>query len=332
MTAPRRVLIVGVGSIGQRHVRCFLATGRVEVAICETDAEQAERVAGQYPVTAVHRSLDDAVQQGYDAAVICTPAPLHVPQASQLAGAGWHLLIEKPLSTSLAGIDDLLRIVRERNLVAGVAYVHRAHPVLADMRAALDAGRFGPIVQLVAVSGQHFPTYRPAYRQIYYARHATGGGAIQDALTHMLNAGEWLAGPIDRLVADAAHQVLPDVEVEDTVHLIARQGRVLSSYSLNQHQAPNELTLTVVCRDGTARYVAHEGRWLWMTEPGADWQVGQARPLERDELFVLQAEAFLDAVEGRRPPPCSLEAGLQTLRVNLAALEAVRSQSWQSVV
>ncbi len=49
------------------------------------------------------------------------------------------------------------------------------------------------------------------------------GGGNQNALTHLINAGEWLIGPVDRILADAAHQLLPGVDVEDTVHVIARQ-------------------------------------------------------------------------------------------------------------
>ena len=56
------------------------------------------------------------------------------------------------------------------------------------MKQEIDACRFGRIVQVIAVSGQHFPFYRPAYRETYYTDHATGGGAIQDALTHTINA------------------------------------------------------------------------------------------------------------------------------------------------
>src|SRR5215217_6265260 len=98
------------------------------------------------------------------------------------------------------------------------------------------------------------PFYRPAYRNTYYARRSSGGGAVQDALTHVLNAGQWLVGNIDRVVADAAHLAIEGVDVEDTVHVIARHGDLLASYSLNQHQAPNETMITVVCEGGTARF------------------------------------------------------------------------------
>lgn len=331
MSEQHRVLIIGVGSIGERHLRCFQATGRAEVAFVELSDALRSVIAERYGVRRSFSDLETALRERPGAAVIATPAPLHIPIATRLAEAGVHLLIEKPLSTSLNGIDRLRRLIQERQVVAAVAYVYRVHPTLRAVRAALVEGRFGRPVQLVAVGGQHFPTYRPAYRSIYYTDRNQGGGAIQDALTHVLNAGEWLIGPIERLVADAAHQVLEGVTVEDTVHVLTRQGSALGCYSLNQHQAPNENSLTVIGEHGTARCELHENRWRWMTRPGEEWHEESAGPLERDALFISQAHAFLDAVEGRAPPPCSLEDGIQTLRVNLAALASVEQGTWQPI-
>lgn len=326
-----RVLVVGVGSIGERHVRCFTQTGRAEVGLVEVNPELRRTVAERYAVSRSEPDLDAALRDPPDVAVVATPAPAHLPMATALAAAGVHVLIEKPLGTSLEGIDGLRAAIASRGVVAGVAYVYRVHPLLQAMRRAIAEGRFGRPVELVAVSGQHFPLYRPAYRTIYYNNRAAGGGAIQDALTHVLNAGEWLIGPIDRLVADAAHQALEGVEVEDTAHILARHGQVLASYSLNQHQAPNETTITVVCERGTARFEFHANRWRWMTEPAGSWHDESMDPLERDTLFIAQAHAFLDAVEQRQPPPCSLDEGLQTLRVNLAALASLDAAAWREV-
>jgi len=331
MSDPQSVLIVGVGSIGERHVRCFQATGRVRLAVCETNDDLRRRVAEQYGVRRSYASLDEALGDRHNAAVIATPAQLHVPMAIRLAQAGLHLLVEKPVSTSLDRIDELQEELRRRGRKAVVAYVLRFHPALHAMKRAIDAGRFGEPVQLVSIAGQHFPTYRPAYREIYYADHATGGGAIQDAMTHMLNAGQWLVGPVDSLVADAAHQVLEGVAVEDTVGLLARHGRVLASYSLNQHQAPNEWALTVVCRQGTARFELDAHRWRWMTEPDGPWHEETFGPLQRDTMFVAQAGAFLDCVQDNAPPRCTLDEGIATLRANLATLASVRERRWQVV-
>ncbi|MCA9049592.1 MAG: Gfo/Idh/MocA family oxidoreductase [Planctomycetaceae bacterium] len=331
----KRVLVIGGGSIGERHVRCFSRTGRCETALCEVNAELRQAVAERYSLPQSFATLEEAIGHNFDAAVICTPAHLHVPMAKQLADAGVALLIEKPLSISREGVEELQTLIASRNVPVAVAYVMRQHPALAAMRTAILEERFGNPVQVVYVGGQHFPFYRPAYRQIYYTRHETGGGAIQDALTHMVNAAEWLVGPISRLTADAQHCVLDGVDVEDTAHLMTRHrptsgssAEVLGSFSLNQHQAVNESSLTVVCDRGVARFETHGCRWLSCTQPDSPWTVEQSFALERDDLFVRQAAAFLDFLDGRCPPSCSLSEADQTLKVNLAALQSVHDGKW----
>lgn len=331
MSRRPSILIAGVGSIGERHLRCFIASGRTDVSFCEVNASLRRKIADQYVVEKSFDSFDRALAAKPDVVVICTPAHLHVPMALAAAQAGAHLLIEKPLSTNLDGVAALQQEIIQRSRIAAVAYVFRAHPALAAMRTAIRSGRFGKPVQIVATFGQHFPHYRPAYRETYYRNRATGGGAVQDALTHVINAGEWLVGPVDRLVADAAHQVLAGVNVEDTVHVLTRHGAVMGDFSLNQHQAPFEGTLTVICERGTARFEYHHARWRWATDPGGDWHDEPVGPLERDTLFAGQAGVFLDAVAGLKPPLCTLAEATLTLRVNLAILASVEKQSWQTI-
>lgn len=329
---PRsKLLVIGGGSIGQRHVRCFQQTRRVDVALCEANPEVRAAVSEQYGLGESFDDLAAAIAGRPDAAVICTPAHLHVAMARELIASDVPVLIEKPLSAALEGVDELLALTESRKGIAGVAYVYRAHPALEAMRQALQSGRFGQPVQVVAVFGQNFPFYRPAYREIYYRDRATGGGAIQDALTHIVNAAEWLVGPVTELVADADHLVLEGVTVEDTVHLIARHAKLLASYSLNQHQPANEGTLTVNCERGMVRFEIHRQRWLWTEHPEDPWQEEPCPPLQRDDLFLRQAHAFLDTIDGNAEPLCSLREGLQTLRVNLAALRSVESRRWEKL-
>jgi predicted dehydrogenase len=331
MAKVHRVLVVGAGSIGERHVRCFGETGRARVSVCEVNADLRRAVADRYSAEEAFADLGTALAAGPEVVVICTPAHLHVPLALAAVRAGAHVLVEKPLSTGFDGVAELLREVGARRPVAGVAYVYRAHPALAAMRGAIRSGRFGHPVQLVATCGQHFPLYRPAYRTVYYNDRATGGGAVQDALTHVVNAAEWLVGPVTRLAADIDRQVLEGVSVEDTAHVLTRHAGVMGCFSLNQHQAPNETTLTVVCTRGAARFEYHECRWRWAAEPGAPWADEPTPPLERDALFARQASAFLDAVESKADPLCTLAEARQTLAVNLAILRAAERGTWESI-
>ncbi|MEX0818795.1 MAG: Gfo/Idh/MocA family oxidoreductase [Pirellulaceae bacterium] len=330
MSPPTKILVVGTGSIGERHARCFQRTGRAEVSICEPNDDLRSQIAQRYELAHAFGTWDEALDSDFDAAVICTPAHLHIPMAIDVAKLKRHLLIEKPLSTNLDRIDELKQLVDASSVAVMAAYVTRVHPALAAMKSAIDSGRFGRPVHVVGCSGQHFPTYRPAYREIYYRDRATGGGAIQDALTHLMNSAEWLVGPVERLAADCSHQVLEGVDVEDTVNVIARHAGVLASYSMNQHQAPNESSLTVVCQRGTVRFESHQQRWRWQTDPADRWHDEPCEPIERDDLFVAQANRFLDVVAGTAAPTCSLDEAICTLRTNQAILRACEIGAWVS--
>lgn len=326
-----RVLIIGGGSIGERHLRCFQKTGAGDVSLCEINPELRQRLRETYALSECYGDLGEALAAQPEVAVVCTPAHLHIAMSIACVEAGAHLLVEKPLSTKLEGIDGLFETVAREQRVAGIAYVLRCHPMLSAMRAAWQRGDYGRPLHVTVVGGQHFPLYRPAYRTIYYTKRETGGGAIQDALTHLVNSVEWIVGPVTAVAADAAHLALEGVEVEDTVNLIARHGNVMANYSLNQHQAPNETTITIVGERGTTRCEMHSGRWLAACEPGAEWAVQESCTLERDDMFVEQARRMLAAVEGTGPVSCTLEEGRQTLRVNLAVLEAADHRRWVEI-
>lgn len=326
-----RILVVGVGSIGERHVRCYRATGRTVVGVCEAHDERRNNVAARYDLCGAWSSLNEALVQSWDAVLIATPAHTHIPLALQVARAGFRLIIEKPLATSLDGVEELLSEVESRNLTCAVSYQYRAHPGVCAIKAALDLGRFGRPRQIYGMIAQHFPHYRPAYREVYFADRAQGGGAVQDAITHLLNLGEFLVGPINRLTVDAAHQQLDGVTVEDTVHVLTRQGDVMGAYALNLYQHPNESQVTVVCEGGTVRFELLKGRWRTMTEPEGTWEDHPCVLADRDAWYVANANAILDALAGRRPAPCTLRDGVQTLRVNLAALTSMETGAWQEI-
>jgi len=326
-----RILIIGVGSIGERHLRCFQKTDRCDLAICEPVAERRDDVAKRYGVAAFASWEEALGQDDFVAAVIASPAPYHIPLAQKLAERGLHLLIEKPLSLTLDGVAELIDCVAANAIKVSVGFNFRSLPTLKDMQRAIAGGRFGRPVQINVSAGQHFPFYRPAYRDIYYARHDLGGGAIQDLLPHQLNAAEWMVGPTTKVVADCDHCVLEGVEVEDTVHVLTRHGEVMGALSLNQHQAANEFAITVMCERGAARWELNEQRWLSAEENGGEWSVERTDKFERDDFYILQANAFLDHLAGGGPAPCSLAAGLQTLKATLAIKESIEKGGWVGI-
>ena len=319
------ILIVGCGSIGERHLRCFQRTGRATVTACDNHASLLARIKEQYAVRAF-ASLDEALAESrFDAAVICTPAPWHLPMALELLAAGLHVFIEKPLAIDAALVPQVRAAIAGANRFVAVAYVFHLMPWIAGARELLGKGALGKPLHASVTAGQHFPTFRPAYREVYYAQREQGGGAVQDALTHLVNAVEWLIGPCTRVFCDAAHQALEGVTVEDTVNVSSRHGKALVSYALTQFQAPNETTILIHCERGSVKIEGHQQRWGVQRHGEGEWLWHQSPPSERDDLFVAQASAFLDGTEGRATPLCTFEEAVQTLKFNQAALRSAET-------
>lgn len=315
-------LIIGCGSIGERHLRCFQQTGRCAVSVCDANAPLLAEVSQRYGVAAFSSLAEALAAHRFDSLVICTPAHTHLAIAREGAAHGAALLIEKPLSVTLDGIEETRAAIAQSGRFIAVAYVYHCFPWIIAAREFLHAGALGRPLHVSVVAGQHFPTFRPAYRDIYYARHETGGGAIQDALTHIVNAMEWLIGPMTRVFCDAAHQQLEGVTVEDTVNVTARHGSVLASYAMTQFQAANEAVFELHCEHGSVKIESHAQRWGTMKRGETEWTWRTTTPLERDELFIAQANAFLDGMEGKPCQLCTFEEALQTLRFNRAALDS----------
>jgi len=298
---------------------------------CDSNPELARTMVETYAVES-RPDWRAAVASGeFSAAVICTPADSHIPLAITCLKHDLHVLIEKPLSQSLAGVPELQEIHARSGKQAAVAYVYNVFALLSQVRDFIRGGGIGPVRHVVCTSGQCFPKLRPAhavhYTQTYYRDHKTGGGAIQDALTHIVNWVESVIGPADCVLCDSSHQVLAGVTVEDTVNLSARHGDILANYTLNQFQAPNEAVFQFHAAAGSVKVELHQNRWGVFREDEQDWTWHQLAPEERDANFIRQAGFFLDQIEGRQARLCSISAAVQTLRFNLAALASAESGS-----
>lgn len=330
-TSQKLVAVVGAGSIGERHARCFGQTGRASIVLCDVDANRVGEVASRIGTERALTSFEELLALPLDAAVVATPAPFHIPQAKQFVLHGIPVLIEKPLSLSMDDVAELIEVSEQEEVPTSVAYVLRGHSVYSKVRDVVNGGTIGNPLELILQSGQNFPFYRPAYRETYYAHRESGGGAIQDALTHFINLAEWILGPTTSVQADANRLVLQGVSVEDTVHVVARHEDVMATYALNQHQAANETTLTIVGTRGMVRGEVHSNTVRTIHQPDQDWEIQRLPEFDRDYLFMKQANAFLDQIDLGTPAACSLREAAASLATQIAILEASHQAEWSFV-
>jgi len=192
-----KVLVVGCGSIGRRHILNLCAMrGISSIEVYSHRASCLDFLADRTkPVTLISGLL----RSDADCAVICNQTNKHVETAIRLAGQGMHLFIEKPLSNNNSKIKRLLQIIRHRRLKIFVGYNMRFLPALQIVKRLVASGRFGKILFAHIEAGQYLPDWRNGrdYRNVYSANRSQGGGAGLD-LSHEIDYMRYIFGePLD---------------------------------------------------------------------------------------------------------------------------------------
>jgi predicted dehydrogenase len=335
-----RVLIVGLGSIGQRHARnlrallgervellAYRARGLTRVIGEQTATDPRATVAEQYGVRELS-SLDEALEHRPDVAFICNPTRLHLSVAQQLADAGCHLFIEKPLADSLDGVDELARTVARRGLVAVVGCQLRFHPCLQRLRALLDAGTIGRVTAVRIAKGEYLPDWHPYedYRQSYAARRDLGGGVIL-TLIHEIDYAYWLFGAPRRLFAVGGHLSRLELDVEDTASILMEcrvDDRPLPVHvQMDFIQRPPARSCEVVGDAGRIVVDLEEPSLRAYDASGNGAEVERVEGFERNQLFLQELRHFLACIRGDEQPLVPLADGIATLRIALAARDSI---------
>jgi predicted dehydrogenase len=324
-----RVLIVGLGSIGKRHLglaRELLPNADIRVLRHQECASIPEYANGCYS------SLDQAIAFAPQVAVIATPATCHMDAAQPLARAGVHLLVEKPLSATPDGVPQLLQTCREQKTVLMTGYNLRFLPSLRRFRALLQENVVGRVLSVRCEVGQYLPSWRPDtdYRQGVSARRELGGGVLLE-LSHELDYLPWIFGEIEWVKATLGRQSSLEIDVEDTAHL------VLGFASADDgHQLIGTLNLDFVRHDSTrlCTAIGENGslRWNGLTgvveqfEVGAkEWRELFRHQHQRDDSYLAEWQHFLGCIGELATPLISGEDGLRVLQIIEAARQASES-------
>lgn len=324
-----RVLVVGAGIIARRHIRNLkLVDPAARIAVWRQSPRSDDLGELAASVECVFRSPEEALAWAPQAAVVASPAPFHVPQAAGLAERGVHLLIEKPLSDSLEGIEPLLRTCAERGVVGMVGYNLRFHAPLRILKETLAAGAIGRVLGVRAEVGQYLPDWRPGtdYRRSVSARRSLGGGALLE-LSHEIDCARWLGGEVADVCARVGRLSPLEIDVEDTAEILLRfESGALGSVHLDMIQRAPARWCRLIGSEGTLHwdgsddsvglFAASEGRWVPLRPPGQE---------DRNAMYVAELRHFLECVESGRTPAVSIEDGLRALRIALAAAESART-------
>ena len=314
------ILICGLGSIGRRHLRNLRALGRDDVVLFRTGKSTLpdDELEGLPVESDLCRALERWRPQ---AAVISNPTALHMEVAIPIAEAGCHILIEKPVSHSMDGIDDLREALGRGGGQVLVGYQFRFHPGLGAVRQLLENETIGRPISAHAHWGEYLPDWHPweDYRHSYSARSDLGGGVVF-TLSHPFDYLRWLLGEVEAVMAETSRTGCLELQVEDSAEIILtiKKG-ALAHVHLDYNQRPARHWLEIIGSQGTIRWDNDDGVTRWWSANEGQWhEIAPHEDFERNVLFINEMRHFLEVVDGAASSTCTLDDGVRALEIALA--------------
>jgi predicted dehydrogenase len=329
-----RVLTIGCGSIGSRHIQNLDANFSLDQLAYDVDTQQAsEAVKGT--AADVVKDLDDALGEELDAALVCTPNHLHLDIADQLLQTGADLFIEKPLSHSLEGVDNFLERAESRSVTVMVGCNMRFHPPVLRMRDLFNAGRIGDVEFGRLSYGNYLPDWRSGnYTQTYSAQSEKGGGIVLDAVHEVDIALSWMTNATTVTAAGGTFGAL-DIDVEDTAEIILSSDDQLFEIHSDYLRPERARTYELVGSDGvitwTARGKNPERSTVECYTRSNNKRVSESYEMTLNEMYVNEMEHFLRCVRDGESPVVDGWQGKSILETALGAKEAMQTGTAQSL-
>jgi predicted dehydrogenase len=314
----QRVLIVGHGSIGQRHLRI----------VRESLPDAMIMVFRHKPTTdipemanLVTSSIDDVRSFAPEAAIVANPAPFHLKIAKSLAEMGCHLLIEKPISDKIDGVVELLESIRTAGVICQVGYNLRSMPSLSRLRDLIKDRLVGQPLSVRCEVGQYLPNWRPDtdYRTGVSARRDLGGGVLLE-LSHEIDYLRWIFGEVSWSKGYVSKVSSLEVDVEDIAYLLFGMRKTgfsqSTTVSLNMDFFRHDPVriCTVIGEDGTLSWNGYADV-IKSYEPTIGWKEIYKGPSERDQNYKNQWNDFMNSIHNYLEPLVTLDDGLEVLKI-----------------
>lgn len=322
-----RILIVGSGSAGTRHLRLtreLFPNSQIKVLRHRSESAIPEFSDGCFSI------IEEAIQFAPQIAIIANPSTFHVDVAQELAQAEIHLLIEKPLSSSLKGVAQLIEICKDHKSILMIGYNLRFSPSLQHFQKLLSEGIVGDLFSVRCEVGQYLPSWRSDrdYRNCVSAKKELGGGALLE-LSHEIDYLRWIFGEVEWIRATLSKQSKLEINVEDSAHLTigfsANSGGYQLVGTLNMDFIRHDSTRTCIAigEKGTLRWNGLTGEVDLFEEGATNWKMLYCHQPRQDETFRAELQNFLESIMENKTPFVTGEDGLRVLEI----IEAARISS-----
>ena len=324
----RTALIIGSGSIGQRHIRNLKKIGISKIIALRSNKGHYKKLPEGLNVVEID-SWKDIEECNPDIAIISNPSSLHLKAASQALKYVKGIFIEKPLSHSLEGCQKLTDQLEKDRVVSFVGFNMMFHPIVKNIMKFMNENNVGNVVNIQAQVGQWLPDWHPYenYKKAYYARKDLGGG-VSLTMIHEVHLALELAGLPVHVYGEISDYSQLDLEVDVCSDLmIKHKSGAVSQIHLDYLQRPPHRSGTISFEEGWLSYDFNTMKLIGQVkdkDPVIVWSDAQ---YDSNQMYIDQVQEFVNYVEeGRMRHKFDVTSSIESLKVVTASFESFKTR------
>jgi predicted dehydrogenase len=317
-----KIIVVGYGSIGKRHINNLLLIPNIEIIICTHRNNVDNSIKNKCKI---FESLNDCINEKPVAAVISNVTSLHIQTALKLASAGIHLFIEKPLSNNLENIKELSNIVHDKKLITFMGYNLRFHNCIKKIKELLENNEIGKVISVNVESGSYLPDWHldEDYRDSYASKENLGGGVVLTCI-HEIDYLHWFFGEIKELFAITGKFSDLKIEVDDLASVIIKfSNNIIAQLHLDFFQRPDFRCCKIVGINGTIYWDSTNNIVKVYDIKLKKWiEKINIINYQRNDMYFDEMKYFLDCVANNKNSNNNIDNGISTLKTALDIIES----------
>lgn len=307
-----KIIIIGFGSIGQRHYQNLLKLGYKNVYVYDINKKKIAKK------TKTINKLNPKELRTFRAALICTPPSSHIDIALKIAEERIAIFIEKPLSSNLKNIQVLTNKVKKYRIPVMLGYNLNFHPQFLEIQKILKNNTLGQIWGVRAEFGHYLPDWHPQedYRQGYNAQKRLGGGIILDDI-HEIDYLYKLFGPVKKVFVFAEKVSNLEIETEDYAEIVLWfKNGIIGQVHMDYLQREYSRNLKIIGEKGTVTWDLKKNQL----------NRSQLKNFDFNQTYLEEIKHFLDCLQNKKNPQPDLKRGSQTLKTALAIKKSAKLQ------
>ena len=326
-----KILIIGFGSIGNRHFNNISSNFNAQFIIFtkRKDLKKLEKKG-----VIITNSLNEALSYKPNIAFVTNETNLHVKTATKLALNGIHLFLEKPLSNSMNGVKKLKSIISAKKLISQMGCNFRFHPCIMEIKKRLDRNDLGKIISVQVESSSYLPDWHPYedYRYGYAARDDLGGGIALTCI-HEMDFLYWFFGDVKKIFSITGKYSNLKVKSDDlSAMIMSFKNNVIGELHLDYFQRPDFKSCKIKGTKATLYWNSTNNEIRLFSQKNKSWKlIYKLKNYDKNEMYVNELKHFFKCIKNHKKTINDINEGIKTLQITLSAKKSCTLEKFLTV-